>query len=158
MPLQLRRILLIFACMIGLFLIIRKFAKPDSFGQYGHYRGEALIENQVGVIKYVGDQTCNECHSAIVELKAAGLHDVINCEICHGAGYLHLDTLNYVEMPLPDTRENCGRCHNELHARSSDVIFQIDLEEHNKEQKCIKCHNPHEPWEEKENLNQEEDF
>jgi len=42
MPAQLNRILLLFIAFIGLFLLVRHFLIPESFGQYGHYRGESL--------------------------------------------------------------------------------------------------------------------
>jgi ribosomal protein L37AE/L43A len=146
MPLQLQRILLLFAVFIFLFLLIRYFAIPDSFGQYGHYRGASLDENSMKTVKYISQEECTQCHAEIAELITDGLHDIVKCQICHGPGYLHKDTLNYVSMLKPNTREHCSICHQTLAGRPSYWINQVDIREHNIEKNCIECHNPHEPW------------
>ena len=38
---QLRVLIALFAAFIIVFLVVRKLLIPDSFGQFGHYRGDA---------------------------------------------------------------------------------------------------------------------
>ena len=149
-PPQLTRLALAFAIFISLFLLLRKFLVPDSFGQYGHYRGDSLIENTLPEIHYAGQQACFECHQDIEDLKKQDTHSEIHCETCHGPGQKHSekgDTTGYVR---PAGREFCGLCHTMNAAKQKNAIIQIDLKEHYVEKKCIECHNPHQPWELKE--------
>ena len=147
MPIQLRRIILVFSCFILLFLFLKNYLKDDSFGEFGHYRGDALYENSVQSVKYVDQATCNDCHQGIVDLVQEGLHDIVGCQICHGPGYLHIDTVEYTKLEIIDTREHCGTCHYMHPARPKNAINQIDPLDHNTDDdKCINCHNPHQPW------------
>ena len=146
MPLQLQRILLLFILFIVLFLIVRHFAVPESFGQYGHYRGASLQEISIKNPKYISQEECAKCHGEISELITEGLHDIVSCQICHGPGYLHQDTFNYVSMQVPRTRDYCSNCHQVLTGRPTNWVNQIDIREHYIEKNCIECHNPHEPW------------
>ena len=146
MPLQIKRLMLAFAVFIALFLIARQFLKPESFGEYGHYRGGALNENAAKVVKYVGFTSCVSCHDTIVKLKKTGLHASISCEVCHGPGYQHIKTPEKNKLLKPKGREFCGICHSKNAARSKALIHQVDLKEHNVENVCSECHNPHEPY------------
>jgi hypothetical protein len=146
-PPQLIRLALAFAIFISLFLLLRNFLVPDTFGQYGHYRGASLIENAQNEIHYAGQQACFECHQNVEDLKAQDVHSEIHCETCHGPGQKHSekgDTTGYVR---PAGREFCGICHVMNAAKQKNAIIQIDLKEHYIEKQCIECHNPHKPWE-----------
>ena len=67
MPPQLRRLIPMFAVFIALFLLVRHFLVPDSFGEYGFYRVTGLPKNgapilpamQTGQGRY-GMQTFNQ--------------------------------------------------------------------------------------------------
>lgn len=155
MPIQIKRLLIYFAVFIGLFLLVRHLLIPDSFGQYGHYRGLSLSENAAKPLNYAGAESCTECHQDIVDGKDSDLHAELSCEGCHGPSYAHTqDTL--VDVPKPSTREFCTHCHAENAGRNRNVIFQINPEEHNAGKDCIECHNPHIPWELKDQENPEE--
>jgi hypothetical protein len=146
-PPQLTRLALAFTIFISLFLILRHFLVPDTFGEYGHYRGASLIDNAQPEIHYAGQQACFECHKDIEDLKAQDVHSEIHCETCHGPGQKHSekgDTTGYIR---PSGREFCGLCHSRNAAKQKNAIFQIDLKEHYIEKKCTECHNPHQPWE-----------
>jgi hypothetical protein len=146
-PPQLTRLALAFAIFISLFLVLRHFLVPDTFGQYGHYRGASLIDNAQPEIHYAGQKACFECHQDIEDLKAQDVHSEIHCETCHGPGQKHSekgDTTGYIR---PVGREFCGLCHARNAAKQKDAIIQVDLKEHYIEKKCIECHNPHQPWE-----------
>jgi ribosomal protein L37AE/L43A len=147
MPAQLRQIIIVFVGVTVLFLLLRSFLIDDSFGKYGPYRAVALDNNKALQVKFVDQQTCSDCHAEIVDIKTQGLHDKLGCQICHGPGYLHIDTTNYTKMEIVNDRKFCGNCHNFHPARSKDAVVMIDIKEHNiDDDKCTNCHNPHQPW------------
>ena len=89
-PPQLTRLAIAFAIFISLFLVLRHFLIPDTFGEYGHYRGASLIDNALPEIHYAGQQACFECHQDIEDLKRQDVHSDIHCETCHGPGQKHV--------------------------------------------------------------------
>jgi|SRR5665648_224023 len=149
-PPQIPRLALAFAIFIFLFLLVRYFLLPDSFGKYGPYRADALIDNAQLEINYSGQKACLECHQDIEDLKEMDVHSTIHCETCHGPGQKHVVSSESSDIFKPSDREFCGSCHSKNAAKKKDAIFQVDLKEHNVEKKCIDCHNPHQPWEMKE--------
>jgi len=118
---------------------------PDSFGQYGHYRGKALEEVASLPAKYVGSNICNDCHDSIVTIKNEGTHSGIACESCHGPGFKHIEDPENEKMVRPGTREFCAHCHAFNKARPGRAITQQNIKEHNPGDKCAECHNPHQP-------------
>ena len=145
-PPQITRLAIAFAIFISLFILVRRLLVPDSFGEYGFYRGDSLVENADKPLHYAGTQDCILCHEDIQDLKSMDAHSDVNCEICHGPGYKHTLDGDLSEIIKPDSREFCGSCHARNAAKKQSAIFQVDLNEHNKEKKCIECHNPHQPW------------
>ncbi len=151
MPPQLKVLLALFSIVIAIFLIIRNFLVPDSFGDYGHYRANALIDNASKELVFSNKEDCIECHSDINEKLQSDLHSGLSCIVCHGTGREHANAPDSIRIIKKSGRENCGRCHSINPARSKDVITQIDITEHHKEKNdCIECHNPHQVWELKE--------
>ena len=73
------------------FLGIRGFFVPKSFGEYGHYRGNAIGEIAARPIHYAGHQACETCHTDVVDEKKDGKHAQVNCEACHGPLAKHAD-------------------------------------------------------------------
>ena len=148
MPAQLKRLIPLFIIFIGLFLIARYLLIPDSFGQYGHYRGDSLIDNASREIVFASREQCVECHEEMQEKLENGVHADLSCLTCHGPGLAHVNDPFEAEISKESGREFCGRCHNINAARPIDVIFQVDIKTHHTEkQNCIECHNPHEVWE-----------
>lgn len=145
MPLQLQRLLLAFAIVIGAMLVFKHFMTPDTWGEYGHYRGAALDEIADKEVKFVQMDDCAMCHDSIAEFKDQGEHARLQCELCHGPGYKHIeDETN--QLTIPEGRGLCLRCHEMNPARPKDVIKQIVDADHNADEDCITCHNPHSPW------------
>lgn len=145
MPLQLKRLLLVFAVFIGIMLALKYFLTPESWREYGPYRGNAITEIGDQELKFVQMDDCAMCHDSIAELKNGGLHATLQCELCHGPGYKHIaDETNAME--IPEEGQFCVRCHEKNAARPSDVIKQVDPLEHSEGEECITCHNPHQPW------------
>ena len=149
-PPQITRLALAFAIFIFLFLLVRHFLVPESFGKYGPYRADALIDNGQVEIHYAGQNACFECHQDVEDLKLMDVHSEVHCETCHGPGQKHVVSGELSDIIKPNSREFCGLCHSKNAARKQDAVFQVDLKEHNVEKKCIDCHNPHQPWEMKE--------
>ena len=145
MPLQLQRLLIVFAVLIGIMFGLKYFLTPESWREFGPYRGDALDEISAMDIKYVQMDDCAMCHDSIAELKNGGEHLSIQCEMCHGPGFNHIED-ETSPMEMPEGREFCLRCHTVNPARPQDVIKQIDPAEHNADEECITCHNPHQPW------------
>jgi hypothetical protein len=146
MPPQVKRLALLFAIFIGLFLVARNFLVPKSFGEFGHYRGLSLTENQDKPANYAGQKICNDCHDDVMAKKSASVHQSLSCETCHGPGQAHVN--NNDTLPLkPSGREFCATCHTLNAARKKENIIQIDPAKHETGSACTECHNPHNPWE-----------
>ena len=149
MPVQVKRLLLVFAVFIGIMFVLKYLLTPESWREYGPYRGNALTEISGNEIKFVQMETCAACHDSIADLKTHGLHISIQCEICHGPGYKHADEANEPEnndMEIPEGSQICLRCHTKNAASPKNIIKQIDAVEHSEGEECITCHNPHQPW------------
>ncbi len=145
MPLHLKRLLLTGIVIISLFLLLKHALTPESFGQYGHYRGNSMNEIAALPIHFVGNNSCVSCHDTIVSMKSEGYHSDLSCEGCHGAGYKHVGDPKMEQLIKPDSREFCAKCHDINLARPEKAVTQKELKEHHSDQKCVKCHNPHQP-------------
>jgi Cytochrome c554 and c-prime len=146
-PKHIRRLILVFAIFILLFLVARHFLVPETFGKYGHYRAAALDDYSLIEIHYSGQEACLKCHQDIQDLKAQDVHSDIHCETCHGPGQKHVISSKATDITKPSGREFCGSCHLINAAKLKNTIVQVDLSKHNIGKNCIECHNPHQPWE-----------
>ena len=143
---QLKRPLILLCTIVIIFLVARHFIKPKGFGEKGFYRIQALEECQEYDAKYVGNAACNDCHDDMVALKDSSVHKPLQCEVCHGPGYKHIESGEAKDITIPQGREFCGWCHSKNASRPANLIKQIDIKEHNVEYNCVECHNPHSPW------------
>ena len=133
-----------FAIVLVVFLLVRAHFVPKSFGQYGHYRGDALAELSSKPLSFAGHQACEECHGDVLELKKAGKHAGVNCEACHGPLATHAADPASVVPQLPDTAVLCARCHEENIAKPKSFP-QVVSKEHSGGMVCKNCHVPHSP-------------
>jgi hypothetical protein len=145
-PPQLPRLAIAFGVFIALFLVLRHFLVPETFGEFGHYRGASLADNQLPEIHYAGQQVCFECHQDVEDLKKEDVHSEIHCETCHGPGQKHVTSGEAKDIEKPSGREFCGNCHGINAAKPKSTVFQIDMNKHNIGKNCTECHNPHQPW------------
>ncbi len=141
---HLLRLAAVFVAAILFFLVVRHLLVPKSFGQYGHYRGNALAEIKAKPTNYAGHQACEDCHSDVVTMKKAGKHAGVNCEACHGPQQKHVDDPASNVPQLPDTAVLCARCHEENLAKPK-AFPQVNTKEHSGGEKCKTCHVPHDP-------------
>jgi hypothetical protein len=151
MPSQLKVLLVLFTAFIAVFLIARHFLVPESFGQYGHYRGNSLSDNAGRELVFASKPDCIDCHSDIYDMIQSDKHAKLSCLICHGPGLEHVNNPDASNILKKSGRTHCGRCHAINPARAAGVITQIDIASHHIEKdNCIECHNPHKVWEIKE--------
>lgn len=144
MPSQVYRLLIFFGVFALLFVLLHWVAKPESFGEYGHYRGRALAENVEREPHYAAVSVCAECHTDEAQEHKGGSHGKFSCQICHGAGGVHAEEPSAENIHKPDGRDLCLRCHEFRQARP--VKFpQIVESEHAAGEKCITCHHAHAP-------------
>jgi len=148
MPPQLKRLIPLFLAFIGLFLIVRYLLIPDSFGQFGHYRGASLLDNESHDMVHASRAQCYECHEDIKDKLDNDVHADLSCLTCHGPGLSHVDNPEADNIIKESGRQFCGRCHHINAARPLDVVYQVDIKTHHIEtDDCIECHNPHQVWE-----------
>lgn len=98
MPKHIVRLLGLIVVLATIAFFMRRILVPDSFYQYGHYRGNAVAEIASKVPKLQGSASCQSCHKAAYAEWIAGIHrkatmdgtihGVVtkngpNCEVCH---------------------------------------------------------------------------
>lgn len=134
----------VFLVGILAFLVIRGLLVPASFGQYGHYRGDAMAELAARPVNFAGHQTCETCHADILEKKKDGKHAHVNCEACHGPLAKHADDPASVKPDKLDTAVLCVRCH-EANLAKPKGFPQVASADHSTGLACETCHQPHSP-------------
>ena len=138
------RLAVVMAIAVIAFVVLRAAVIPHSFGQYGHYRGDAITEIAARPIVYAGHQVCEGCHTDVVDQKKLGKHVVVPCEACHGALYSHADDPASVTPPKIDTALVCARCH-EANSAKPRAFPQVVIADHSGGIACDTCHQPHRP-------------
>jgi len=133
----------LFVLAFLVFLVVRHYVVPKSFGQYGHYRGAAIGDVAAHPVKFAGHETCEGCHTDVLDVKSKGKHAHVNCEACHGALANHADDPS-IKPVLPDTTVLCVRCHTASAAKPKGFP-QVVPADHSGGVPCQTCHNPHSP-------------
>ena len=142
MPKHISRLLLLLAAFFAAALAAKFLFTADSFYQYGHYRGNSVVEIAAQDPVYQTPGYCKDCHSERHAQWSANNHKSVSCEICHGAAQGHPAK---GKLPIPaDTRKLCTLCHEQMAGRPRTQP-QIDLAQHSGGQQCIVCHNAHAP-------------
>lgn len=134
----------LFIAGLLVFLVVRSFLVPKSFGQYGHFRGNALSEIKARPVSYAGHQTCEGCHTDVLEMKVKGKHAHVGCESCHGPLAKHADDPTSVMPETLDTKVLCVRCHEANSAKPKNFP-QVVSADHSAGLACNECHKPHSP-------------
>jgi hypothetical protein len=143
-PFQLIQLGVIFVAVgVSVFFLRQNFI-PESFGELGHYRADAVAANAAQEIRYAGWQVCTTCHSDKVEMKNSSYHRTVSCEACHGPAADHAEDFIDHLPEVPTGRESCLACHSYLASRPTGFP-QIIEERHNPVRPCSACHDPHDP-------------
>ena len=138
------RLAAVLVIVVVAFVIVRAILVPRSFGEYGHYRGNALAEIASRPVAFAGHDTCEACHPDVVDMKKQGRHVAIACEACHGPSAKHAaDPGNVVPAKL-DTAVLCSRCH-EANSAKPKTFPQVATADHSASLSCDTCHQPHRP-------------
>lgn len=138
------RLALVMVIGVAVFVVIRAGIVPHSFGQYGHYRGDAIGEIAARPVAFAGHQTCEGCHTEVVEQKKLGKHVVVPCEACHGGLAAHAEDPASITPPKLDTAVICARCH-EANSAKPKTFPQVVTADHSGGLACDTCHQPHKP-------------
>ena len=154
--LRLLIVLLSIGVLAGSGLLFKKLLLPDSFGNYGYYRADAINEAALVLIRHGTNKSCFTCHAYEAKNHKKGRHQTISCEFCHGTYADHVADGKKI-APLPVKKEKeittlCLRCHNtEIKARHEEVIKTVAMPNHLKDQNvklthnCNQCHYVHAP-------------
>jgi hypothetical protein len=138
------RLASVIAIALVAFVILRAAVVPRSFGEYGHYRGAAIGEIASRPIVFAGHDTCEACHTDVVDQKKLGKHVVVACEACHGAQAKHADDPGSIQPAKLDTAIVCAHCH-EANAAKPKNFPQVATADHAGGIACDTCHQPHRP-------------
>jgi hypothetical protein len=147
MPPQIIRLVLLTIAIVGTYILARFLLTPSSFGQYGNYRGAALGEMSSLPTTFAGKAECTAvCHADQGSKLSAGSHKSLSCEACHGPGGEHAENPD-VKLNK-EVMVNCIRCH-EFNPSRPKWHKQVLVKDHYTGSKCIECHTPHSPMEDK---------
>ncbi len=135
-------VLVIIAAVV--LVVARQRLVPQSFGELGHYRADAIQDNVDRELKYAGWQVCIDCHDTEGEVKDASYHRTLACEVCHGPSYAHTEDPEVLPIVPRERGEACLYCHSYLESRPTGFP-QILERLHNPMQACVECHDPHDP-------------
>lgn len=138
------RLAVVMLLALVLFVVLRAAVVPKSFGQFGHYRGNAIAEIAARTPAFAGHEVCEGCHTDVVDQKKLGRHVNVPCEACHGAQGRHADDPASVKPQLPDTAIICARCH-EANSAKPRGFPQVVSADHSGGVACNTCHKPHTP-------------
>jgi len=138
------RLATVFVLGLIMFLVLRAVLVPKSFGQFGHYRGDALQEIAAKPIAFAGHEVCEACHTDVLDIKKHGRHARVACESCHGPLANHVEDPGTVKPAKLDTALLCVRCHESIPAKPMDFP-QVNSAEHSAGLPCETCHQPHSP-------------
>lgn len=138
------RVAVVLAVALLAFAILRASVVPHSFGQYGHYRGDAIQEIAARPIAHAGHEACETCHTDVVDQKKLGKHVVVACEACHGPQAQHAEDPGSVKPAKLDTAILCARCH-EANSAKPKGFPQVATADHSGGLACDTCHQPHKP-------------
>lgn len=143
-PKQILPLILLFLLVVAALVWARQLLVPDTFGQYGHYRADAVDEIAAQDIVYAGFEACNDCHDDIYERKQQSNHRGVSCEVCHGPAASHVEVPDEFTPGAPRGRGYCPLCHGYDSSRPSGFP-QIIPKQHNPGKPCMSCHDPHNP-------------
>jgi len=145
---------ILFFYILGLvvFLVIRAYAVPPSFGDIGWFRADAIDEIANKSVKFSESSRCFSCHYEEYTIWGINEHKNVSCQSCHGAMASHVENPeigaeeDYFSLEYYKTdREFCLSCHQTDFSKPKDFP-QVSVSEHQKVlSKCMNCHNPHDP-------------
>lgn len=137
----------IITIVLGRFLFV-----PETWGQFGAYRGANVAEQMAEPVRHSGRESCVSCHEEQYDDVMSAGHAAVSCELCHAplAGHVRNEEKT-ADMPVHRDIELCLLCHRELGARPHGFP-QIQPKRHIEENEgefhdeaCFDCHEAHYP-------------
>ncbi len=146
MPKHIFNLLLLLGGFSLLAVTAKIYLTDPSFYKFGHYRADAVPEVAAGTPLYQGSAYCKTCHEERLLDWSTGIHNTVQCEVCHGTDLEHPDDGKTL-IPA-DTIKLCTYCHEAMPARPARQP-QIISAEHpfpgDEPEPCQECHDPHSP-------------
>ncbi|MEE8393169.1 MAG: cytochrome c3 family protein [Rhodospirillales bacterium] len=148
------RLGLIMAAGVVVFLVLKSVLVPASWVDEGGdwYRGESLNEMMEQPLIYGGNESCQVCHSDVIEEMDEFKHKTLSCESCHGALIDHVQDEQKIADAFVDDESTwqCLNCHDERITKpegfpqwnKQKAVEHMQMEEG---MLCITCHTPHDP-------------
>lgn len=152
---------------------VRNRMTPESFGDRGPYRANAITEIAARPSLFPADHVCHECHEDVEKERAESLHKAVRCVHCHGYGREHIanarkaaasadhkipaaakwdgNFLGAADLFVTKDRRTCLVCHEEAVGMPKD-FKKIDVAGHLEDQDaaepespetCFECHGGH---------------
>jgi hypothetical protein len=143
-PNQILQLAFVFAIVAVVVILARQRFVPESFGDLGHYRADAVDVAAAQALQYAGWQVCADCHDDVLETKSGSFHRALSCEVCHQAAWAHANGETDETPPLPTRRDQCLQCHGYLPSRPTGFP-QVVAARHEPARPCHTCHDPHDP-------------
>jgi hypothetical protein len=148
---QITRLLIVIVFVVVILFLIRWFLIPQSFGRYGHYRGDNVKEQMDLPLVYLGHAFCKDCHEVQYGDCQDNGHSSVNCETCHGHWEIHNGRVKTMTAIKSD--DTCMICHQKITGRPEDFPQIVSLNEHMEDKEkpeedalnCLSCHDPHLP-------------
>jgi hypothetical protein len=117
-PDQVIRLGILLIIAVAVLIVVRIKFVPESFGEVGHYRADAVTAVASQNLRYAGSQLCVECHDSEGEAKRSSYHRTLSCEVCHGPSAEHANDYEAQTPVIPRARgEACLYCHAYLPSR-----------------------------------------
>lgn len=128
-------------------IALRYAAVPESYYVKGRYRAAWPEKLTSWNMRFAGQEACAECHEDKQQSIGSSKHKTLHCETCHWASAGHAgdpDIEPHRKVKPGGMREFCVTCHQRLTGRPA-WFAQIDPADHNPDQPCSDCHQPHHP-------------
>lgn len=150
------RLVLVFIGIIAIVLLARIVMVPESWGEYGYYRGNYINEEADRSLVHGTNESCKSCHADVYELKDHSTHKRLSCEACHAPVQEHIKGgQKFADMPVKKGEAQvslCLKCHQSIVGRPEKfpmIEYPGHLEEQNVKttHTCDQCHTVHAPLE-----------
>jgi cytochrome c553 len=142
MPKHIARLIVLIVGLGALALVAKSLLTVDSFHEFGHYRGDSVVQVAAREPVFQTARYCESCHVERLAQWSAHSHRSVTCETCHGPARGH-PAAGKLAIPT-DTARLCGACHEATAGRPRSQP-QVDISPHTIGESCITCHNPHAP-------------
>lgn len=138
------RVGLLLVIILVIFGIARQLSVPETFGQYGRFRGDSIQENVNAQVSFAeSGGVCAKCHPNVAAELGSAQHAAIDCQTCHGPGEKHRTGPKDASLKISDVKSLCATCHTTIAGRQG--IATVNPDTHSGGVACSKCHNPHQP-------------